>query len=74
MAPGTTVWACPPSVPIRQRRPLDQFEDQRPDALGLLQPVDAPDVGMVQRRQHLGFALKPSQPVGVGREGLGQIG
>ena len=35
------------------------------------QPVDAPDVGMVQRRQHLGFALKPRQPVRVGREHLG---
>ena len=32
---------------VRQRRPLDQFEDQRPDALSLFQPVDAPDVGMV---------------------------
>ena len=30
---------------ISQRRSLDQFEDQRPDTLGFLQPVDAPDVG-----------------------------
>ena len=34
---------------IRQRRPLDQLQDQRLDALGLLQPVDAPDVRVVQR-------------------------
>ncbi len=52
--------------------PLDEFQHERPDALSLLQPVDTPDVGVVQRGQHLGFALEAGQPVGVGREGLGQ--
>ena len=42
---------------IRQRRPLDQFEDQRPDALSLLQAVDAPDVRMVQRGRCLRRSL-----------------
>ena len=58
---------------VRQRRPFDQLQDQRLDAVSFLQPVDAPDVGMVQRRQHLGFPLEASQPVGVGRERLGEI-
>ena len=57
---------------LRQRRPFDQFQDQRPHALGLFQPVDAPDVRVVQRGQDLGFPLEAGQPVGVGRERLGQ--
>ena len=60
--------------PIRQRRPFDQLQDQRPDALRLLQPVDAPDVGVVQRRQDLGLPLEAGQAVRVGRERLGEIG
>ena len=59
---------------IRQCWPLDQFEDQRPDAVSLLQPVDAPDVGVVQRGQDLGFALEARQPIRVRRERLGEIG
>ena len=51
---------------IGQRRPLDEFEDQRLDALSLFKPVDAPDVRMVQRGQHLGFPLG-SGPGGRGR-------
>ena len=50
---------------IRQRRPFDQFEDQRPDAARFLQPVDTPDIPMIERGQHLGFALEAGQPVGV---------
>ena len=57
---------------VRQRRPFDEFEDQRPDALSLLQPVDAPNVGVVQRGEHVGFTLEAGQPVWVGRERLRQ--
>ena len=57
---------------IRQRRPLDQFEHQRLGAFSLFQPVDVPDVGMVQRGEDLGFALEAGQAVGIGGEGLGQ--
>ncbi len=53
---------------IRQRRPLDEFEDQRLNALGFLQPLDTPNVRMVQRGQHLRFALESRQAVGVGSE------
>ena len=57
---------------VRQGWPFDEFEHQRPDALSLLQPVDAPDVGVVQRGEDLGFPLEAGQPVGVGRERLRQ--
>ena len=57
---------------VRQGWPLDQLQDQRPDAIRLLQAVDGADVRMVQRGQHLGFPLEPRQPIGVGRERLGQ--
>ena len=59
---------------IGQRRPFDQFQDQCLLALGFLQPVDVPDVGMVQRGQDFGFTFKPSEAIRIIREGLGQIG
>ena len=59
---------------IRQRRPLDQFEDQRLGALGLLQPVDVPDVGMVERGEDFGFALEAGQAIRVRCEGVREIG
>jgi hypothetical protein len=37
--------------PLVQGRSLDQLEDQRLDALGLLQPEDAADPGVVERRE-----------------------
>ncbi len=49
---------------ICQRRAFDQFENQRLDALSLFQPVNAPDVRMVQRGKHLGLPLEAGQPVG----------
>ena len=55
-----------------QRRPLDEFEDQCLRALGVFQPVDGADVGVVQRGEDLGFPLEAGQAVGVGREGVRQ--
>ena len=57
---------------IRQGRPLDEFEHQRLGALRFFQPVDVPDVGMVQRGEDLGFALEAGQAVGISGERLGQ--
>ena len=57
---------------IRERRPVYLFQDECLDALGLLQPVDVPDVGMVQRGQDFGFTLEPGQPIWIVREGLRQ--
>ena len=47
---------------------LDELHDQRLDAARVFQPIDAGDMRMIQRRQHLGFALKARQPVGVVRD------
>jgi len=57
---------------VRQRRTLDELQHQRSHPRRLFQPVDAADVGMVQRGQHFGFALEACEPVGVGGERLGQ--
>jgi hypothetical protein len=40
--------------------------------LGLLEPVDVGDVGMVQRRKCFGFTLKSSESRSIGRECFGQ--
>ena len=45
---------------------------QRLGALGFFQPVDVPDVGMVQRGEDFGFALEASEAVRVGGERVGQ--
>ena len=51
---------------------LDQFHDERADAVRFFEAVDGGDVRMVQRGEHPGFALKPREPLRVGGEGLGQ--
>ena len=51
-----------------QRLAGHQLHDQIARAAGLFQPVDRGDVGMIQRRQHLRFALKTGEPFGIVRE------
>ena len=58
--------------PIRQRRPLDQLQHQRRDAVGLLQAVDLRDVRVVERGEDFGFALEAGQPLGIRRHRRGQ--
>ena len=58
--------------PVSEGGPFDQLQHERLDALRLLQPVDAPDVRMVERGEDLGFPLEAGQAVGVRRERLGQ--
>ena len=50
----------------------DQFHHQIVHTLGLLQPVDRGNVGVVQRSQHSRFALKRGQAVGIVDEGRRQ--
>ena len=57
---------------VRQRRPFNQFKDQRLLTLGFLQPVDVPDVGMVQRGQDFRFTLKAGEAIRIVGEGLRQ--
>jgi hypothetical protein len=64
--------------PLLQRLALDQFHHQevnRRSRLGmrrLLDGMDAGDVGMVQRRQHLRLAGEAGHPRGIVGEGLRQ--
>ena len=44
---------------IGQCRPFDQFEHERRGAVRALEAVDGCDVGVVQRGEDFGFALKP---------------
>ena len=71
---GFVDWDRPLRDPIRQGRPLDQLEDERFRARCFFQPVDVPDVGMVQRSEDFGFSREAGQAIRVGRERLGQIG
>ncbi len=66
----------PAGEALRQGLPRRQLHDQEMDRravdLGLVQLVDAGDVRVVERRQHLGLALEPGEALGVGGERLGQ--
>lgn len=55
-----------------ERFALYILEHQIVAALGLLKPVDARDVGMVQRRQHPRFTLEANKPVRLIRKMLWQ--
>ena len=54
--------------PIGQRRPFDEFQDERRDAVAFLEPVDAADVGMIERRQRLRFTLKARDALRIGNK------
>ena len=51
---------------------LDQFHHEGLDAIGVLEPVNGCDVRVIQRGKDFRLALKPGQPLGVGRKGIGQ--
>ena len=52
---------------------LDQLQDERVRSpSSFLEPVDAADVRMVQRREHLRFALEAREAIGIGGEGVRQ--
>ncbi len=44
---------------------FDELHHEGGDAVGLLEAVNARDVGMIQRGEQLRFALEPREPVGV---------
>jgi hypothetical protein len=58
--------------PLREIVALDQLHDERPDTVGVVEPVDAGDVRMIQRGEGLRFTLEAREPVRVLRERLGQ--
>ena len=55
-----------------QGRTLDEFEHERHDPGALLDPVDRPDVRMIQRGERAGLLLETSESVGILREEVGQ--
>ena len=55
----------PLSDAIRKRRSLDQLQHECLDAVGVLQPVDRRDVGMIQGRQDFRLALEAGQPLRI---------
>jgi hypothetical protein len=62
----------PAAQTLGQRVPLDQFENERMDALAPFQPIDRADVGVIERRQHPRLVLEPGEPFGIGPEGRWQ--
>jgi hypothetical protein len=61
-------WYCSSRDPIGKRGPFDQFHDQAAHGPRLLESIHVGDVGMIQRREGLRFALEARQTFGVLRE------
>ena len=57
---------------VGEGRALDQFENECPLPLGFFQPIDVPDVVMIQSGEAFGFTFKASETIRVVGEGLGQ--
>jgi len=57
---------------LGQRGAVDELHHERRHTVGFLEPVDLRDVRMVQRREHVGFALKSHDPLSVARERFGK--
>ncbi len=57
--------------PVGRRWPLDPLQDQGARVALLLQPVDVPDGGAIERGEDLRFPLVAGQPVCVGRYASG---
>ena len=53
---------------VPQRWAFDEFEHDAARARRLFKPVHGGDVGMIQGREHFGFALKTRQAIGIVRE------
>src|SRR4030095_10695701 len=51
---------------------VDKFQDKKPRAVDLVQIMNGGDIGMVQRCQGDGFALKPGDSVGITAEFIGK--
>jgi hypothetical protein len=62
----------PARDPLRQVVAFDQLHHQRLPAVRFFQAVNDGDVGMVQRREHLGFAREAGQSIRIERESSGR--
>ena len=70
-------WQCfldrewPLRDPISQRRPFDEFEDQRVHGAGFFEAVDGADVGMIQGGEDLRFASEARKSLRIAGESVG---
>lgn len=55
--------------PIPERFAGGQFHHQRALSLGFDQSIDDGDVGVIQRRQDLGFAIEAREAFGIAGQG-----
>ena len=53
---------------LRQILALDQFHQERRQVRCLLEPVDRPDVRMVEGREDFGFALKAREAIRIAND------
>ncbi len=67
-------WQRPSLQPRSQRLAVDELEDQiaRRTGIGDLDAIDRADVRMIERRQHLGFALEAGDALRIGGDKLGE--
>ena len=49
--------------PLRQACAFDELEHQRRDAIRFFEPIDARDVRVIERREHLRFAAEPREAI-----------
>ena len=57
--------------PIGERRSVDQLQDERVSLTAVLEPINRPNVRVVERGQHLRFALEACEAIGIERERIG---
>ena len=57
---------------LGQRGTFDELHREPADISGVLDAVNRRDAAVIERREHLGFALEPRQAVAVAREGRRQ--
>ena len=57
---------------LRQVLALDELHHQSDGAAGVLEPVDAGDVRVIERREHFRFTLEARQPLAVAGDVGGQ--
>ena len=65
-------WNQTTGDPIRQRVALDQFEDERVSLTAVLEPINRPNVRVVERGQHLRLALETGDAIRITCEGFRQ--
>ncbi len=57
---------------LLEREALDELHDDRAPVADLLEPVDVRDERMIERREHLGFAFEPRQPIRIVHDRVGK--